>query len=122
RGGRPALHGPAGRGARGGRDGAVARARAGPAAAGRLRCSCAGRRRIMSPARTPERQDATLQAKLDALTEATELGRDRVPETALAAAREVLDHAGRRRRLSAEHTVVGFFGATGSGKSSLFNA
>lgn len=76
----------------------------------------------MSPARTPERQDATLQAKLDALAEATELGRDRVPETALAAAREVLDHAGRRRRLSAEHTVVGFFGATGSGKSSLFNA
>ena len=27
-----------------------------------------------------------------------------------------------RRSLSADHTVVGFFGATGSGKSSLFNA
>lgn len=76
----------------------------------------------MSPARTPDRQDETLQAKLDALAEATELGRGIVPDPALAAAREVLDHAGQRRRLSAEHTVVGFFGATGSGKSSLFNA
>lgn len=27
-----------------------------------------------------------------------------------------------RRALSGDHTVVGFFGATGSGKTSLFNA
>lgn len=30
--------------------------------------------------------------------------------------------AEQRRQLSAEHTVVGFFGATGSGKTTLFNA
>jgi GTP-binding protein EngB required for normal cell division len=68
------------------------------------------------------RDDAPLDRKLDALGTATELGQDRVPEEALAAARRVVDHAGQRRRLSADHTVVGFFGATGSGKSSLFNA
>ncbi|MCS4490539.1 GTPase [Corynebacterium sp. ES2775-CONJ] len=35
---------------------------------------------------------------------------------------KVLVHAAARRKLSSEHTVVGFFGATGSGKTSLFNA
>ena len=35
---------------------------------------------------------------------------------------QVLERASSRRSLSADHTVVGFFGATGSGKSSLFNA
>jgi GTP-binding protein EngB required for normal cell division len=45
-----------------------------------------------------------------------------VPEQRLAAARTVVDHAGERLRLSGEHTVVALAGATGSGKSSLFNA
>ena len=44
------------------------------------------------------------------------------PADALAAAREVLGNAGRRRELSADHTVVALAGATGSGKSSLLNA
>jgi GTP-binding protein EngB required for normal cell division len=68
------------------------------------------------------RDGSALDRKLDALGTATELGEDRVPEEALAAARQVVDHAAQRRRLSADHTVVGFLGATGSGKSSLFNA
>lgn len=44
------------------------------------------------------------------------------PRTALDAAVEVLGNAGRRRELSADHTVVALAGATGSGKSSLLNA
>ncbi|MFC7402689.1 GTPase family protein [Citricoccus sp. GCM10030269] len=63
-----------------------------------------------------------LNRKLDALETAAVLGEGRLPEEALAGARTVVERAGARRRLSAEHTVVGFFGATGSGKSSLFNA
>ncbi|HRO31507.1 GTPase [Citricoccus sp.] len=71
----------------------------------------------------PAPRDGTpLDRKLAALRTATDLGEGRLPDQALAAARQVVDHAGQRRRLSAEHTVVGFFGATGSGKSSLFNA
>ena len=71
----------------------------------------------------PAPRDGTpLDRKLAALGTATDLGEGRLPDQALAAARQVVDHAGQRRRLSAEHTVVGFFGATGSGKSSLFNA
>lgn len=37
-------------------------------------------------------------------------------------ARAVLEKVGRRQSVNEEYTVVGFFGATGSGKSSLFNA
>ena len=44
------------------------------------------------------------------------------PTTSLEEVLAVLERASSRRSLSADHTVVGFFGATGSGKSSLFNA
>lgn len=70
----------------------------------------------------PMTDQGPLGRKLAALQTATELGGGRVPEEALASAEQVLERAGKRRRLSSEHTVVGFFGATGSGKSSLFNA
>lgn len=59
---------------------------------------------------------------LGGLHRAQELGQDRVPEDVLDRLRIVLDHAAGRRSLSAEHTVVGLFGPTGSGKSSLGNA
>jgi GTP-binding protein EngB required for normal cell division len=45
-----------------------------------------------------------------------------LPEDRLATARTVVDRAGKRLSLSREHTVVALAGATGSGKSSLFNA
>jgi GTP-binding protein EngB required for normal cell division len=45
-----------------------------------------------------------------------------LPEQRLAAGRTVADHAGERLALSREHSVVALAGATGSGKSSLFNA
>ncbi len=45
-----------------------------------------------------------------------------VPTARLARARALAKRAGDRLRLSGEHTVVALAGATGSGKSSLFNA
>lgn len=65
---------------------------------------------------------ATVDQLLSALGEAAALGAGRVPEDDLEAVRRVAGRAGERRALSSEHTVVGFFGATGSGKSSLLNA
>ncbi|MFI8413115.1 GTPase [Paeniglutamicibacter gangotriensis] len=63
-----------------------------------------------------------LELRLEALKEATELGADRIDASVSEASWQLLERASMRRTLSAEHTVVGFFGATGSGKSSLFNA
>ncbi|MFE2938902.1 GTPase [Streptomyces sp. NPDC059255] len=63
-----------------------------------------------------------LRARLDALGELVGLSRTRVEGTVLAEAGRVLDEAAARRRLSAFHTVVAIAGATGSGKSTLFNA
>lgn len=63
-----------------------------------------------------------LSRRVEALTEASHLGEGRIDPEALARVEGILDRTSRRRELSAEHTVIGFFGATGSGKSSLFNA
>lgn len=62
-----------------------------------------------------------LQMRLDALNTAAELADGVLPDSVLDSVNRVLETASTRRSLSAEHTVVGFFGATGSGKSSLFN-
>ncbi|MFW0184540.1 dynamin family protein [Rothia sp. CCM 9418] len=71
---------------------------------------------------TRENHMTTLSARVDALNHAVEQGTGRVAPETLTYAQDVLDRTKRRRELSSEHTVVGFFGATGSGKSSLFNA
>ena len=63
-----------------------------------------------------------LTARLYALNDARELGEGVLPDESLQEVFTVLERASSRRSLSADHTVVGFFGATGSGKSSLFNA
>lgn len=63
-----------------------------------------------------------LQARLEALNDARELAEGVLPDDALGEVLHVLERASSRRSLSADHTVVGFFGATGSGKSTLFNA
>ncbi|MFF1829757.1 GTPase [Paenarthrobacter sp. NPDC058040] len=68
------------------------------------------------------RESSKLQQRLESLNTARELAQGVLPEPALHSVYEVLDRATSRRSLSAGHTVVGFFGATGSGKSSLFNA
>lgn len=63
-----------------------------------------------------------LAARLSALTQALELGGPLLPAGAVAEAEALVERAGERLRLSTEHTVVALAGATGSGKSSLFNA
>ncbi|GAB3526149.1 GTPase [Arthrobacter monumenti] len=67
-------------------------------------------------------ESSDLSERLSALDEARQLGEGRLPAASLADVYDVLERATSRRSLSAGHTVVGFFGATGSGKSSLFNA
>ncbi len=66
--------------------------------------------------------DGQLKQRLDALRELVGLSRTRLDGATLAEAGRVLDEAAARRRLSARHTVVAVAGATGSGKSTLFNA
>ncbi|MGW2280506.1 GTPase [Streptomyces sp. NPDC001770] len=64
----------------------------------------------------------TLRPRLEALRELVGLSRARIDQGALAEAGRVLEEAAARQRLSSRHTVVALAGATGSGKSSLFNA
>ncbi|WP_405768725.1 YfjP family GTPase [Streptomyces sp. NBC_00080] len=71
---------------------------------------------------TPLTYDAPLRSRLDALRELVGLSRARLDSRTLAEAGRVLDEAAARRRLSGQHTVVAIAGATGSGKSQLFNA
>ncbi|MER6369453.1 GTPase, partial [Streptomyces mirabilis] len=70
----------------------------------------------------PLAYDAPLRSRLDALRELVGSSRTRLDSRTLAEASRVLDEATARRKLSGEHTVVAIAGATGSGKSQLFNA
>ncbi len=63
-----------------------------------------------------------VSARLDALSAAVEAARGRIDDEALTPAAELAERASGRLRLSGEHTLVALAGATGSGKSSLFNA
>ncbi|MGW8886434.1 GTPase [Streptomyces sp. NPDC055749] len=66
--------------------------------------------------------DGPLTGRLDSLRELVGLSRARLDRETLAEAGRVLDEAAARQRLSSRHTVVAVAGATGSGKSTLFNA
>ncbi|GAA2901611.1 MULTISPECIES: YfjP family GTPase [Streptomyces] len=74
------------------------------------------------PAVRPLVYDGALRSRLEALRELVGLSRTRLDSRTLAEAGRVLDEASARRRLSGQHTVVAIAGATGSGKSQLFNA
>ncbi|MFE0177816.1 GTPase [Streptomyces sp. NPDC059002] len=78
--------------------------------------------RAYAPSGTPTSYEGPLRARLDALRELVGLSRTRLDGGTLAEAGRVLDEAAARRRLSERHTVVAIAGATGSGKSTLFNA
>lgn len=65
---------------------------------------------------------APLSDRLDALASAADIAAPYLPQSQLDRFAAVSKAGAERRALSAEHTVVGFFGATGSGKTSLFNA
>lgn len=75
-----------------------------------------------TPGATPAVATSPFARSVASLKEAISYGEGRVPETVLLDAAETLERLSQRRELSTEHTVIGFFGATGSGKSTLFNA
>ena len=74
-----------------------------------------------SPAPRPSTTD-DLGRRIDALAEIVTASRGRLPDEVLQPAAELTDRVADRLRLSGEHTIVALAGATGSGKSSLFNA
>ena len=61
-------------------------------------------------------------ARIEGLDAAIVASRGRLPDTLLDESQTVLERASSRLWLSADHTVVALAGATGSGKSSTFNA
>ncbi|MGW0806516.1 YfjP family GTPase [Nonomuraea sp. NPDC002799] len=68
------------------------------------------------------KEGPSLDTRLAALLEAATLAEGRLSGRAVSAARAVADRAGARRHLSVDHTVAALAGATGSGKSSIYNA
>ncbi|SDU82392.1 GTPase [Jiangella alkaliphila] len=71
--------------------------------------------------RWSRRGRVTLPERVTALQEAVAAGGKRLPSDLAETVQVVVDRAGERRQLSVEHTVVALAGATGSGKSTLFN-
>ena len=67
-----------------------------------------------------ERSDVA--ARLKGLSAAVEASRGRIDDEILAPAEMLSGRASERLSLSGEHTIVALAGATGSGKSSLFNS
>ncbi|MDQ6525660.1 GTPase [Nocardioides sp. LHD-245] len=63
-----------------------------------------------------------LQARLDGLRSAADAAEGRLDQALLDEVRAGVDRSTGRLRLSERHTVVAIAGATGSGKSTLFNA
>lgn len=61
-------------------------------------------------------------ARIDGLDAATAAARGRLDDALVDDAHAIVERATGRLRLSADHTVVAIAGATGSGKSSTFNA
>ncbi|MEV6054264.1 GTPase [Streptomyces sp. NPDC052107] len=107
-------------------DGLIARrvteAMAAALAAERVTALESGSRSPGSQTPVPLAYDGRLRSRLDALRELVGLSRTRLEGDILAEAGRVLDEAAARRKLSGRHTVVAIAGATGSGKSLLFNA
>lgn len=65
---------------------------------------------------------ATLPQDLATLRSAVGIGEPHLPSNVVEGARSLVLRADQRQNLAAGRTVVALLGATGSGKSSLFNA
>lgn len=100
-------------------DGLIARRVNG--SAGEEQCRVTEPRASVPQKVTPLAYGPHLGARLDALRELVGLSRTRLDNRTLAQAGRILDEAAARRGLSGQHTVVALAGATGSGKSQLFN-
>jgi GTP-binding protein EngB required for normal cell division len=77
---------------------------------------------LISGAKRLVTRSTDLAGRVQALEEAVTAARGRLDDAELDRVQGVVDRAGRRLRLSPDHTVVALAGATGSGKSSTFNA
>ncbi|AVM61521.1 MULTISPECIES: GTPase [unclassified Actinomyces] len=66
--------------------------------------------------------DQHLQERLARMRQALDACPTEVPASLAIPARTGMDEVAKRLALGVDHTVVAFFGGTGSGKSSLFNA
>ncbi|MFI7433531.1 GTPase [Micromonospora haikouensis] len=79
--------------------------------------------RVREALRGDQRVDPdALIARLAAVRRFLEAADGQLPDTQLVPAHTLVERAGTRLALSRDHTVVALAGATGSGKSSLFNA
>ncbi|WP_205475028.1 GTPase [Nocardioides sp. SYSU D00038] len=77
---------------------------------------------LLEGARKLVTRSSDLGVRIQALEAATRAARGRLDDAVLDDAEEAVARAAGRLRLSADHTVVAIAGATGSGKSSTFNA
>ncbi len=77
---------------------------------------------LVAGARRALGRGGSLDDRIAGLEQAVEAARGRLDAEVVDHAAEVVQRAHARLRLSAEHTVVALAGATGSGKSSTFNA
>ncbi|MFT4147426.1 MAG: dynamin family protein [Micrococcaceae bacterium] len=68
------------------------------------------------------RSSVSYAERFEALEKATDLAQGRLPDALINESRSLIQRSSERRQYSADHTVVAFIGATGSGKSSLLNA
>jgi GTP-binding protein EngB required for normal cell division len=59
--------------------------------------------------------------RVEALSQAVEASRGRLPDDVLDPVADLVGRASQRLTLSGQHTIIALAGATGSGKSSLFN-
>src|SRR3954447_25631305 len=77
---------------------------------------------LLEGARRLVARGSDLGGRIEALQSAVEAARGRLDDETVNQASEIVERAASRLRLSADHTVVALAGATGSGKSSTFNA
>jgi GTP-binding protein EngB required for normal cell division len=77
---------------------------------------------LLEGARKLVTRGSGLGSRLEGLDAATGAAQGRLDDQLVEHARAVVERASDRLRLSADHTVVAIAGATGSGKSSTFNA
>lgn len=77
---------------------------------------------LLDGARKLVTRGTDIGSRIEALDSAISASRGRLDEELLDDAADIVERASSRMRLSADHTVVALAGATGSGKSSTFNA
>ena len=77
---------------------------------------------LLDGARNLVSRTSDVGARVTGLETAVTHARGRLDDALVDDGQEVVDRASSRLRLAAEHTVIAIAGATGSGKSSTFNA